>query len=522
MKTKYIFKSIALSTLLSLSLTGCNDFLDTTQRGVTPQENFYQTDSEALQALYAIYDKLQSNNLNTFEYKNILSDDAQAGGGGRSDNSAGNELNEFDIPASNTMLKPMFTKYYEMIYCCNILLKNVKADSEIKERCIAEAKCLRAYAYFELVTLWGPVPLVTEPLEAGNYNQPNSTIEALYTQIEKDLTEAIPVLLLKSQQSAAQKAEVSKGTAQSLLGKAYLYQKKYDEAATAFEDVIISGEYDLYPDYSQITRQASEFGCESVFEISYTADLTEVLESTCIAAYCGPRSGYFKAGSTGLSETGWGMVSPEPGLREAFLEEGDLIRQKATVLNEEDLANYYGASLRASDGSLPYGCDGLIRTKYGPYMNEIAEANEGYHTIAGTNFRIIRYADVLLMAAEAQNRKNNPDDIKAQGYVNKVRARVQLPAISSTGDALFEDIKKERRLELAFEFVRFQDLVRWGDAEKVLKDSGKKTSLGTYDSNGNPMYFENPNAGFKSYNVLMPFPDTEISVNPNIKQNEGY
>ena len=97
-----------------------------------------------------------------------------------------------------------------------------------------------------------------------------------------------------------------------------------------------------------------------------------------------------------------------------------------------------------------------------------------------------------------------------------------MPAISSTGDALFEDIKKERRLELAYAFVRFQDLVRRGDAEKVLKESGKKTSLGTYDSNGNPMYFENPNAGFKSYNVLMPFPDTEISVNPNIKQNEGY
>ena len=130
MKTKYIFKSIALSTLISLSLTGCNDFLDTTQRGVTPQENFYQTDAEALQALYAIYDKLQSSNLNTFEYKNILSDDAQAGGGGRSDNSTGNELNEFDIPASNTMLKSMFTKYYEMIYCCNILLKNVKEASD--------------------------------------------------------------------------------------------------------------------------------------------------------------------------------------------------------------------------------------------------------------------------------------------------------------------------------------------------------------------------------------------------------
>ncbi|MCI1648643.1 MAG: RagB/SusD family nutrient uptake outer membrane protein [Bacteroides sp.] len=521
MKTNlFPIKTLALCAMVSWMATGCDDFLNTTERGVTSQEDFYKTDAEAEQAVFAIYDMLQSENLSTFEYKNILSDDAQAGGGGRSDNSDGNELNEFDIAASNGVLKNMYTKYYEMIYCANIVIQKVTPDTETKTLCVAEAKCLRAYAYFELVTLWGTVPLVTEPLEAGNYNQPNSTVDALYAQIEQDLKDAIDVLPLKSKQSAANKARVSKGTAQALLGKAYLFERKYADAATEFDLLINTHEYDLYPDYSQITRKASEFGIESVFEISYSDDLKEVLESTCIVAYCGPRSGYFTAGSTGLSETGWGFVSPEKGLREAFIEAGDEVRQKATVLNEEDLAQY-GASIRASDGSIPYGCDGLVRTKYGAYVDEIAESNESYHTIAGTNFRIIRYADVLLMAAEAYNRQPNPDDTKAQKYLNEVRLRVGLSDVEDTGDALFEAIKKERRLELAFESVRFQDLVRWGEAEATLKDAGKKTSLGTYE-NGVEQFYTNPNAGFKSYNVLMPFPDTEMSVNPYIKQNTGY
>lgn len=520
MKTN-ILKYSLLAFGVWMSMSGCNDFLDTEQPGVTSQEDFYQTDDEALQALYAIYDKLQSQALYTFEYKNLLSDDAQAGGGSRSDNTYGNELNEFTISTSNTIVEDMYTKYYEMIYCANILLQNVENDSDTKALCIAEAKCLRAYAYFELVTLWGPVPLVLEPLDADNYNQPNSTISELYAQIETDLEEAIEGLPLKSEQSDANKARVSKGTAQSLLGKAYLFEEKYDEAAEMFDNVINSGEYSLYPDFSEITKEASEFGVESIFEVSYTADLSAELESTMIHAYCGPRSPWFVAGTTGLSESAWGWVSPLPGLREVYVEEGDTIRWKATVLNEEDLAEY-GASIRdEDDNSIPYGCDGLVRMKYGAFLDEIANGEESYHCVGGTNYRLIRYADVLLMAAEAYNRKASADDSKALSYVNEVRSRVNLPSISVTGDELFEAIKKERRMELAFEFVRFQDLVRWGDAETVLADQGKSTSLGTY-VDGVEQFYTNEDAGYKSYSNLLPFPESEITVNPYIEQNPGY
>lgn len=518
-----IFKIGMLALAVLMPLSSCNDYLDTVQRGVTSQDQFYQTDEDAYQALIAIYYGLKSNSVNEFQL-NVLSDDAQAGGGSRSDNTQGNELNEFTFSSSNTVLSGMFETWYQTIYKANILLQRVAEDTSLKRIYRAEAKGLRAYCYFQLVTFWGPVPLVLEPLEPGNYNQPNSTVEAIYEQIEADLKDAIEVLPTKSEQSAADKARFSKGAAQSLLGKTYLFEKKYEQSAVILDEVINSKEYALYPDFAYITRNESEFGVESIFELSYVASLTEVTQGTTISAYCGPRSPWFKAGSTGLTESGWGWVSPEKGLHDAYVQAGDDIRRRSTVIDEKELINEFGGSYRdANDGSLPYGTDGLVRMKYGAFVSELPDQNEANHMLGATNFRLIRYADVLLMAAEAHNRAGDNDEL-ARSYVNQVRARVKLPELPSnlTGDALFEAIKQERRLELAFENARFRDLVRWGDAAEVLKDSGKRTSLGTYE-NGVEQFFENPDAGFKAHkNELMPFPEREISVNPYIIQNEGY
>lgn len=515
MNTK-IFKYGFISFALVLSTTSCSDFLETEQRGVTTQEAFYKTDHDVSEALYAIYDKMQSSDLDTFEFKNILSDDAYAGGGSRGDNNQCEELDEFRFGSSNTTIRSMFTKYYQIIYAANILIKNVAPDSDVKKEAIAEAKAFRAYAYFELVTLWGTAPLVTEPLEAGEYAQPNSTIEALWGQIEKDLTEAIPDLKLKSQLSATMKGNISKGTAQSWLGKAYLYQKKYDEAAKMFDQVIDSKEYALNPDFSTITRKSSEFGIESVFEISYADDFSTITEGTSIGAYCGPRNECFDPGTSGISDAAWGWCDPRQGLYDAFVAAGDVVRRKGTVINEQELIDDYGGLYRDPTNAHPrYGSDGIVRIKYGSFVDETL-GDDSYHTISGTNFRITRYADVLLMAAEAYNRKPSPDDTKALKYINEVRDRAKMPDLTSTGDKLFEDIKLERRLELAFEFVRYQDLIRWGDAENVLKDQGKRIPIDV------DKYMDVPEAGFKSNNWLLPFPDTEINVNPNLVQNPGY
>lgn len=504
-----------LGVLLSATtITACSNFLDTEQLGVTTQEAFYKTDQDATEALYAIYNKWQSNSLSFFQFRNLLSDDVIGGGGSRGDNSQGEEIDEFRFGPSNTMLTGCFEQYYEIIYAANVLIANVNPDTEIKTQAVAEAKALRALAYIDLVSLWGPVPLVTKPLQPSEYAQPNGEVSAIWSQIETDLNEAISVLPLKSQLSAAKKGNVAKGTAQAWLGKAYLYQKKYDEAAAMFDNVINSGEYDLEKDFSQITRASTEFGIESLFEISFSDDISTLTEGTSIVAYCGPRSPWFKAGTSGISETAWGWCEPTLDLYDAFVEAGDEIRRKGTVINEDELINVYGGSFRDESGNLPYGSYGCVRMKYGAYVAETQ--GEDYHTIAGTNYRITRYADVLLMAAEAYNRKSSPDDSKAQEYINRVRSRVELPNLTSTGDELFNDIKKERRLELAFEFVRYQDLIRWGDAEEVLKDAGKQIPR------GDGTYYEFPDAGFKERHWLLPFPETEMNVNPNLTQNPGW
>jgi tetratricopeptide (TPR) repeat protein len=503
-----------------LLATACSEFLDTEQRGVTSKDDFYRTDQDAEQALYAVYDKLQHVGSSPaardyFQFKMVLADDAVAGGGGRGDNYAAEELDEFVFGPENNIITHMFTKYYQMIYMANLVIEKVSSDTPAKKMVIAEAKTLRAHAYFELVTLWGPVPLVTKILEPTEYAQPNGEVSAIWAQIEQDLQEAIADLPLRSQQSPDKRANVSKGTAQSWLGKAYLFQNKFDQAAEEFEKVIQSNEYRLLDDFRNITRHTYEFSEESIFEVSYMEDLINP-EYTTALAYGGPRESWFKGGTSGISETGWHYTAPENDLYQAFIDHGEVARMYGTVWSEKELAEV-GGSYRKPDGSLPHGTEGYIRIKHGAFMDEFNNSNDALHWNGGINYRITRYADVLLMAAEALNRKGSPDDAKALGYVNQVRERAEMPPLASSGAQLFEDIKQERRFELAFEFSRYQDLLRWGEAYDALKDRGKLVP------NGDGTYLEFPNAGFKKgKHELLPFPYTEMNVNPNLKQNPGY
>lgn len=504
-------KTICISLMsILIFLSSCSDWLDTEQKGVTPQDKFYQTDDEALAAVYAIYASLQEGE--PFLFKNFMADDVNTGGGARGDNFGYEEINEFRHASNNGQIRNHFETYYRGIYLCNMAINRLVADSDIKKQVIAEAKALRAYYYMELVTLWGRVPLVLEELEPGSYAQPNAEIMEIWTQIEIDLKDAIPDLPLKSKQTVAERVRISQGAAQSLLGKAYLYQKKYDEAIVQFEDVIQSGEYNLYPDFASVFKKEQELGIESIFEISYVSDPANSNESETDFFACGPRDGFFNSGNLEM-ESGWGFMPPKKTLYDAFIDANDIIRRKATLLNEEELSEY-NASIRSSSGALQYGGEGFLRMKYATWISERGDNQSLY----GTNIRVIRYADVLLMAAEAYNRSHNAlnKEQKALEYINLVRDRAELPPLSSNGDQLFEDIKKERRLELAFENVRFQDLIRWGDAADVLKNQGKKVPR------GDGTFIEVVDAGFKDRNWFLPIPADEMNVNPNIEQNPGY
>ncbi|MCC8132685.1 MAG: RagB/SusD family nutrient uptake outer membrane protein [Tannerellaceae bacterium] len=501
------FQIISLFTIL-LCLGSCSDWLDTEQKGITAQDNFYQTDADALAAVYAIYDSLQQGE--PFLFKNFMTDEVYTGGGARGDNFGYEEINEFRHGTSNPKIKDHFSSIYKGIYLCNLAIDRLADDTETKRQVIAEAKTIRAYYYLELVSLWGRVPLVLKELQPDEYAQPNAEIAEIWAQVEQDLQEAIPVLPLKSQQSSENRVRASKGAAQAWLGKAYLYQQKYTEAAEQFEAVINSGEYGLHTDFSMLLREEQEFGVESLFEISFVADPSAEDEGNSDFYSCGPRDTHFTAGTLGI-EAGYGFMQPRKILYDAFVAAGDEVRRKATILNEEEMAEY-GTSVRAIDGSgtLQYGGEGYLRLKYGAWYVEKGTTWGEY----GTNIRLMRYSDVLLMAAEAYNRSGN--DSRALTYINQVRERVELPPLTSTGDQLFEDIKTERRLELAFEHVRYQDLIRWGDAPTVFADQGKQVPR------GDGTFIELADAGWKEKNWFLPFPEDEMNVNPNIQQNPGW
>lgn len=507
MKTKFL--SLLISVLICAS--SCSDWLDTRQMGVTPQEEFYQTDADALAAVYAIYASLRDGE--PFLFKNLMSDDAHTGGGARGDNFGYEEINEFRHGSNNSQIRNHFETYYRGVYLCNVAINRIAGDSEVKRQVIAEAKALRAYYYMELVSLWGDVPLVLEELEPEHYAQPRAEAATVWAQIETDLKEAIPVLPLKSRQPEAERVRISQGAAQALLGKAYLYQKKYTEAVGQLDEVIRSGEYGLCADFASLFKKEQELGVESLFEISEVSDSSNSSQSETDYFACGPRDGFFTPGSLQM-DAGWGFMPPRKSLYDAYVEAGDVVRRKATLLNEVELAETYGASLRSSSGSLQYGGEGFLRMKFGTWISERGDDQSLY----GTNIRVLRYADVLLMAAEAYNQGEAAlgGDTKALELVNQVRSRVQLPPLVSTGNQLFADIKRERRLELAFENVRFQDLVRWGDAAEVLKDQGKRIPR------GDGTFVEMTDAGFKERNWLLPIPATEMNVNPNMDQNPGY
>jgi len=414
-----------------------------------------------------------------------MGDEVNTGGGARGDNFGYEELNEFRHGTSNSKIKDYFTNLYKGIYLCNLAVERLEDDTETKRQVIAEAKTIRAYYYMELVSLWGRVPLVLRELQPDEYAQPNAEIAEIWAQIEQDLAEAIPVLPLKSQQSSENRVRTSKGAAQAWLGKAYLYQKKYQEAAAQFEELIASGEYGLHTEFATILREEQEFGIESIFEISLVADPSAEDEGDSDFYACGPRDTHFTPGTLGI-EAGWGFMPPKKKLYDAFVAAGDLVRRQATLMNEEEMAAY-GTSIRAIDGSgsFQYGGEGYLRLKYGAWYVEKGTTWGKY----GTNIRLMRYGDVLLMAAEAYNRSGN--DTRALMYINQVRDRVDLPPLTSTGDQLFEDIKTERRLELAFEHVRYQDLIRWGDAPTAFADQGKQVPR------GDGTYIELADAGWK-------------------------
>ncbi len=520
---KYIFIIAGLMATL-IAFNACEDNLDIEQQGVISTDTFYETDEDALEAISTVYYQWRGMYFDSFFLKNLLSDDIYCGGGSRGDNSDYEDVNEYQFTYSSSLVKSYYADLYTLIYDCNLILDNFEGtESDTIATVVAEAKVVRAWSNFELVTLWGTAPLVTHVLSSSEYQQPNSTAEELWAQIETDLTEAIESEALPSKTGASDQEtgiRLTNEAALSFLGKAYVFEEKYDEAAEVLKEVINSGLYELYSgDYGDVLRETADLCSESIFESNSIDDPDNVWYqgTTMFAIMIGWRAdalhltGYY-SGDHDIYPSGWGFANPRSGLYDAFVEmEGeDGYRLNQTLKTYSYLKDSMGIYVTSN---YVYGNAGYFMWKHRFAGSEVVSGGYGYVTSA--NSRWMRYAEVLLLATESC--LESGDNGSALTYLNLIRTRAREASLSSI---TLDDIKKEKRLELCGEGVRYQDLVRWGDASSFLADQGKNIPVLNSDGTVTESQWTNTSYGFK--NDLLPFPEEELSINSNLVQNSGW
>ncbi len=525
---KKIFTYLSI-VLFCGALVGCEKQLDIAQHGnVGPVEEFYQTDDDALHAAASMYIGVSSLHTNWFLLNNALSDDSYAGGAQRGDYADMEYLNEYNFSADNSYIQSVYTNLYAAIYRANCVLDALADDTEVKRQVLAEGRVLRAWEHMQLVALFGAIPIVDHVLGQSEYRPSPGVVSETWEWIENELIEAINSGWLPSKTDKDDHdttCRITKEVAQGFLGKAYIYQEKYAEAAAMLDNVINSGLYALYDgDYEDILHAPFDNCCESFFEVQKRNNLSlaDYVYST-MWAYYGMKvtkldmdeivRDYF------ASSQGSGFGYPQKGLYEAFLEwEGaDGYRFNKVIKTMDYLAHDVEYPITISPGEQLYGCEGYIFWKYRCLASD--QIVTGVTGSQFTNAPIMRYAEVILLAAEAHLLNGNQS--KALEYINLIRDRARETPLSSV---TFDDIKTEKRLELCMEAVRFQDLIRWGDAENALKNQGQYIYHTKYENDEVivEVDFTNTQYGFKTKNWLLPVPTKEIDVNPNARQNDGW
>lgn len=520
MKLKHILSAIVLGAAMVFS--SCEDGLDISKHGnMGGQDDFYKTDAEAEQAVASMYVSWGGNYYNWFLTLNMLSDDCWAGGGSRGDNPSLEQLNEYTYDTDHGMIAGLYQGLYGIIYKANLIIEKVQPDTPVKAQAVAEAYFFRGWANFQLASLWGTAPVVDHLLQPGEYHQGNSTPEALWAQTEADFRSAISANALPSKSDANDPTggiRVSKEVAQAMLGKTLLFEGKYAEAATELDKVIDSHKYELYSgDYSLICHAAANACSEAMLEVQKRNDAEQAwTQMTMTYIMTGWRTSLMSLGSLDEIASGtYGFMNPTRDLYDAFVarEGADGYRLKATVRTYDELNANYGLAVQA--GERLVGHEGIFNWKNRALKADCVYDASYFQALQYTNLRVMRYAEVLLLAAEAHVQSGGN---RAAEYVNAIRSRAQLPALASV---TMDDVKAEKRLELCMECVRFQDLVRWGDAETVL--AGRGALVPAFAVGGiDPDAFSNSTYGFRAKHKLLPIPRKEIELNTNMTQNTGW
>lgn len=453
-----IIKIKSLILFLLMANACSEDFLNFEPEGKLPEAEFFVTEAHAEQAVNAIYAHMRTWDQVAFSFYAIqeMPSDNAIKGSVVGDAAFLNDYVFFNVTPNDWALNGYWSSRYKGVNLSNQVLgkiDNTSTGEAKKARLIAEAKFLRAYYYFDLVRAFGDIPLVISLEDAVEQASVRAPKEEVYNQIVQDLTDAINDLPVTH--DAANLGRASKGAAQTLLAKVYLYLEKWDEAATLTDQVIASGVYRLIDDYWEMFRISHENSAESVFEIQAPYDpgdwdLTNIQH----AEPQGPRGDY-----------GWGFNAPTDDLAAAFDAAGDTKRKNTTII-------YYGQL--TPNGDLIEGIginemEGVVVPRYnGKVYSTMQEREElGWWSSWGQNVRVLRYAEVLLINAEAKVRKGSSG--AAALSLNQVRSRAGLSPI---GNPTLTDVLNERRLELAMEGDRFFDMVRTGIASTKLSSNG--------------------------------------------------
>ncbi len=491
---RYIPKFIPL-VLLMLSIGCSKDYLDKQPLDTINTENYPATAEELVTVVNGAYQPLQWPKLYNLRMwtSDIMAGNSIVGAGGGTDGIETQDMANFVTSSDNAGVLDLWRGPWPGILMANIVLKTapqLDIDESIRDRSMGEAYFLRAHYYFILARYFGDVPLVTEPQSSDDdLFPPRDPVDQVYELIISDLNNATELLPEKSSYGAADLGRAPKGAALGMLAKVHLTLGNYQQVVDFTTQVEALG-YDLNENYSDNFNINTENGVESLFEIQYASDggysfWSNENQASWTSPFMGPRGSNFVGGAFGWNQ-------PTQEFFNAY-EENDL-RKDATVLYEG------GPDFDGKAYISDYSLTGYNTRKFLVPLSEVSTYDN-----SPLNFPVLRYADVLLMKAEALNELGRTSE--AEDYINMVRDRAGLEDIQTglSQEDFREAVLHERRMELAFEGQRWFDLIRVENGQyglDFLHSIGKN------------------NAAQK--HLLFPIPQIELDRNPNLTQNPGY
>lgn len=507
-----IVNKLTIVFLTVLFIASCSEeLLDVEPVNEFLSENYFSTEEQVFSSLIAAYDPLgwsmaYGQWVSMVMFGEIRSDNANAGGDPSDNDQPGwQEIDDLRETSSNTVVHPIYRKHYIGIFRSNLVINQPKIESEVIDRYKAEAKFLRALYHFELFKHFGPIPVVLETLTPDNINRSRDDMRTVFTAIVEDLNAAIPVL--PQTLTNVEIGRASKGSAQALLGKVYLYwadmdnddPAKFDLAAQNLREVVNSGEYQLVDDYKELFSYNFKNSSESVIEFQHSNlfpsgwEWFEGIDGNGIVQLCGIRG---LCDNHPEYQAGWGFMLPTEELYNAYLP-SDTYRRRASVVSVADLAEdiQSGCSVvvdETQNNLQDY--TGYFQIKYANYKDyQGNNVNGGDPNLTkDPNTHYIRYSDVLLMLAESLIRGNGSEP-EALGFIDQVRERGFGPGdnnglfstaqqvMATEGWSALDMVWYERRVELAMEGDRWYDLVRSGRVDSGLFTDDIRSS--NYDEN---------------------------------------